>query len=430
MNPSKSAQIGQDIYALIETLYPICRSITGDGVRNTLSVLQQQFPLNIREVASGTQVFDWVVPKEWNVRDAYIKNKRGERLVDFRRHNLHVVSYSLPVHETLPLAELKPHIYSLPRQPEWIPYKTAYYNEAWGFCMAHNEFAKLTDEEYEVCIDSTLADGSLTYGEWLIQGGTDEEVLLFSHLCHPSLCNDNLSGIAVVIFLAKYLQRRTNRYSYRVIFAPGTIGSITWLSENRHHLDRIKHGLVIALVGDNGAFTYKKSRRGDTEIDRVANHALRAHSASASIVDFTPYGYDERQFCSPGINLPVGRLTRTPNGCYPEYHTSADNLDFVTPQSLAESLALCLQIIDVLERNRRFLNTNPMCEPQLGKRGLYRNTGGANLEEREFALLWALNLSDGENSVLDIAERSGIAFDVIHAAACDLERCGLLKCLY
>lgn len=429
MNPSESVQIGQDIYALIETLYPICRSITGDGVRNTLSILQQQFPLNIREVASGTQVFDWVVPKEWNIRDAYIKNKRGERVVDFRRHNLHVVSYSLPVHETLPLAELKPHIYSLPQQPEWIPYKTAYYNEAWGFCMAHNEFAKLLDEEYEVCIDSTLADGSLTYGEWLIQGGTDEEVLLFSHLCHPSLCNDNLSGIAVVIFLAKYLQRRTNRYSYRVIFAPGTIGSITWLSENRNHLDRIKHGLVIALVGDNGAFTYKKSRRGDTEIDRVANHALRAHSASASIVDFTPYGYDERQFCSPGINLPIGRLTRTPNGGYPEYHTSADNLDFITPQSLDESLALCLQIIDVLERNRRFLNTNPMCEPQLGKRGLYRNTGGADIEQRELALLWTLNLSDGENSVLDIAERSGIAFDVIHTAACDLERCGLLKCL-
>ncbi|MGH8658846.1 MAG: DUF4910 domain-containing protein [Gammaproteobacteria bacterium] len=429
MNPSESAQIGQDIYALIETLYPICRSITGDGVRNTLSILQQQFPLNIREVASGTQVFDWVVPKEWNIRDAYIKNKRGERVVDFQRHNLHVVSYSLPVHETLLLAELKPHIYSLPQQPEWIPYKTAYYNETWGFCMAHNELAKLTDDEYEVCIDSTLADGSLTYGEWLIQGGTDEEVLLFSHLCHPSLCNDNLSGIAVVIFLAKYLQRRTNRYSYRVIFAPGTIGSITWLSENRNRLDRIKHGLVIALVGDNGAFTYKKSRRGDTEIDRVVNHALRAHSVSASIVDFTPYGYDERQFCSPGINLPIGRLTRTPNGCYPEYHTSADNLDFVTPQSLAESLALGLQIIDVLERNRRFLNTNPMCEPQLGKRGLYRNTGGADIEQLEFALLWALNLSDGENSVLDIAERSGIAFDVIHTAARDLERCGLLKFL-
>lgn len=429
MNPSESAQIGQDIYALIKTLYPICRIITGDGVRNTLSILQQQFPLNIREVASGTQVFDWVVPKEWNIRDAYIKNKRGERVVDFQQHNLHVVSYSLPVHKTLPLAEVKPHIYSLPQQPEWIPYKTTYYNENWGFCMAHNEFAELIDEEYEVCIDSTLADGSLTYGEWLIQGDTDEEVVLFSHLCHPSLCNDNLSGIAVVIFLAKYLQQRTNRYSYRVIFAPGTIGSITWLSENQNHLDRIKHGLVIALVGDRGAFTYKKSRRGDTEIDRVANHVLRAHSASASIVDFTPYGYDERQFCSPGINLPVGRLTRTPNGCYPEYHTSADDLDFVTPQSLAESLALCLQIIDVLEWNRRFLNTNPMCEPQLGKRGLYRNTGGANIEQREFALLWALNLSDGENSVLDIAERSGIAFDVIHAAACDLERCGLLKFL-
>ncbi len=419
---------GAEMHQFIEELYPICRSITGDGLRDTLRRLERHIPVQTREVPTGTAVFDWTVPREWNIRDAYIKNARGERVVDFKQSNLHVVNYSIPVHATLPLHELKKHLHTLPGHPEWIPYKTSYYKEAWGFCLGHAQMLALEDGEYEVCIDSTLRDGYLTYGEYYLKGATDEEVLISCHACHPSLCNDNLSGIAVATFLARYLSSQSRRYSYRFLFIPGTIGSITWLALHEEQVSRIKHGLVVTCVGDSGNPTYKKSRRGDAEIDRAAAHVLRHRGEGFQIEDFTPYGYDERQYCSPGFNLPVGCLMRTPHGRFPEYHTSADNLDFVRPDSLADSLSLCASIISILEHNGRYVNQNPKCEPQLGKRGLYGTMGGRQDGAfDELALLWVLNLSDGDHTLLDIAERSGLPFASIKTAADALHEHELLQ---
>ena len=427
MSALEHTHVGERIFQLIEQLYPICRSITGHGVRQTLALLTEHIPLKIHEVATGTPVFDWVVPKEWNIRDAYIKNAAGERVVDFQRHNLHVLNYSVPVHARMTLAELKPHLHALPDHPDWIPYRTSYYSETWGFCLTQHQLDNLSEGEYEVRIDATLAPGHLTYGEYFLPGASDEEVLFYTHVCHPSLCNDNLSGIAVTALLAQWLGTQPRRYSYRFVFAPGTIGSITWLSQNEARLQNIKAGLIVALVGDSGGFTLKKSRQGCTLIERVAQQALRDGGENYVVVDFAPYGYDERQFCSPGINLPVARLTRTPNGEYPEYHTSADNLQFVKREQLAASFQLCAAIVDILEKDRRYVNTQPKCEPQLGKRGLYRKTGGQkDIGAREYALLWVLNLSDGEHSLLDIAQRAALPFKVVSAAADDLIACGLL----
>jgi aminopeptidase-like protein len=420
-------EAGRRMYGLVADLYPICRSITGDGVRETLRRIQQEIPLTIQEVATGTQVFDWTVPKEWNIRDAYIKNSRGEKVVDFAKSNLHVVSYSVPVRARLPLKELKQHLFTLPEHPDWIPYRTSYYQEGWGFCLSHNEFLQLEEGEYEVCIDSSLKDGHLTYGEFYLRGASAEEVLLSCHICHPSLCNDNLSGISLVTALAEYLSRMSLRYSYRFLFIPGTIGSITWLSRNRDSVSNIRHGLVVVCVGDPGKFAYKKSRRGDAEIDSAVLHALAHSGADYEVTDFSPYGYDERQYCSPGFNLPVGSLTRSPHGRFPEYHTAADNLNFVRPKCLGDSLALYLSVLCVLENNRRYLNQNPYCEPQLGKRGLYRAIGGQSQSPfNELALLWVLNLSDGGHSLLDIASKAGMKFDEIKSAADALVRAGLL----
>lgn len=427
MNVIDTAKNGAAMYDLIARLYPICRSITGDGVRQTLAMLREIIPHEVHEVRSGTPVFDWTVPKEWNIRDAYIKNAKGVRVVDFQASNLHVVNYSVPIRRKMPLDELRPHLHSLPDQPDRIPYRTSYYNETWGFCLAHRALAALPDGEYEVCIDSSLTEGSLTYGEYYLPGRTEHEVIFYTHTCHPSLANDNLSGLAVVAFLARHLAAMPRRYSYRFIFGPGAIGSITWLSRNENRLPLIRHGLVVALVGDPGRLTYKKSRGGGEEIDRAVLQALRDAGHDHAVLDFSPYGYDERQFCSPGINLPVGRLTRTPNGGYPEYHTSADNLDFIKPAALAESLMTCSAIVNILENNLSYVNTSPKGEPQLGKRGLYRKSGGQkDIGQRELALLWVLNLSDGRHALLDIAERSGLPFAEIHAAAADLAAAGLL----
>ncbi len=421
-------QLGLDLYRLMSDLYPICRSITGDGVRKTLYILQQYIPLEIHEVPTGTKVFDWTVPKEWNIRDAYVKNDRGEKVIDFQVSNLHLLNYSTPIHQRMPLSTLTEHLFSLPEHPDWIPYRTAYYQEAWGFCLSHHALEQLEDGEYEVCIDSSLAAGHLTYGEYYLPGETAEEVLLSCHVCHPSLCNDNLSGIVLATFLAKQLGSLPRRYSYRFVFVPGTIGSITWLALNADRTDRIAHGLVISGVGDAGTMTYKKSRRGNAQIDRIVAHVLQHAGKPYSIQEFSPYGYDERQYCSPGFNLPVGRLGRTPFGKYPEYHTSADNLDFVKPEALADSLNIYAAAIEIIERDLTYLNTNPYCEPQLGKRGLYKMYGGMQTSEDErMALLWVLNLSDGQHSLLDIAERSGIDFQIISKAADALAQHDLLQ---
>ena len=421
-------KLGAEMHELISELFPICRSITGDGFRETLRRIGRVVPLKIHEVPTGTKVFDWTVPREWNIRDAYVKDGAGRRVIDFRTSNLHVVNYNVPVRATLTRPELEEHLFSLPEHPDWIPYRTSYYEESWGFCLSHNQRLQLKDETYEILIDSSLENGHLTFGEAFLEGATDEEVLITCHACHPSLCNDNLSGVAVAAYLARALQGTRRRFSYRFLFIPGTIGSITWLALNEDKIHRIRHGLVLALLGDTGPFTYKRSRRGTAEIDRVAAHVLGGLSSGNRVRDFTPYGYDERQFCSPGFDLPVGTLMRTPNGEYPEYHTSADNLDFVKPAQLAASYATCLAIIDVLENNRRYVNLNPKCEPQLGTRGLYRSRGGdAMPPESEMALLWILNQSDGTKDLLDIAERSRLSFDIVRSAAEALRESGLLE---
>jgi aminopeptidase-like protein len=416
------------MHRLIAELFPICRSITGDGVRETLRRVKGLVPLEIHEVPTGTHVFDWSIPKEWNIKDAYIKNSRGDRVVDFRQSNLHVIGYSLPVCARMSLEELKKHVHTLPDHPDWIPYRTSYYQERWGFCLSQNQLSGMTDEEYEVCIDSTLEPGHLTYGEFVIEGATTDEILLSCHVCHPSLCNDNLSGVALLAFLARHLRTVPLRYTYRFLFIPGTIGSIAWLCLNEGKIERIRHGLVAACVGDAGISTYKKSRRGNAEVDRAAAHVLKTSGKQYQIVEFFPYGYDERQYCSPGINLPVGCLMRTPHGKYPEYHTSADNLEIVKPEALEDSFRNYLRVVYVLERNRTYVNRLPKCEPQLGKRGLYADVGGvADTAARQLAMLWVLNGSDGDYTLLDIAERSGMKFENLQDAADLLADNGLLE---
>lgn len=419
--------LGQEMYQLIGDLYPICRSITGDGLRQSLKILQQHVPLELNEVPSGTNVFDWTIPKEWNIRDAYVKNSRGEKVIDFKESNLHVLNYSIPVRCKLSLAELKEHVYTLPDKPDWIPYRTSYYQENWGFCASYRKLAALDEGEYEVMIDSTLEPGSLTYGEYYVPGDSEEEVLISTHCCHPSLCNDNLSGMALSAYLAKILTPRKLRYSYRFLFIPGTIGSIAWLSLNESRTSLIRHGLVVACVGDPGKMTYKKSRRANAEIDRAVIHVLERSSQEYEVVDFYPYGYDERQYCSPGFNLAVGSLTRTPHERYPEYHTSADNLDLVQPEYLQDSLKKYLDVIGILENDKKYLNTNPKCEPQLGKRGLYSVFGGRkDANQFELAMLWVLNMSDGMHSLLDIAEMANLSFPSIEEAAQALIKHNLL----
>jgi aminopeptidase-like protein len=408
------AQSGEAMHRLIAELYPICRSITGDGVRETFRIIEQHIPLKTTEVATGTHVFDWTVPKEWNIKDAYVRNSRGEKIIDFKQSNLHVLNYSMPVKKKVTLKELKAHLFTIPEKRDWIPYRTSYYDQSWGFCVSQAQYARLADDAYEVVIDSSLKDGHLTYAECHCPGESQEEVLISCHCCHPSLCNDNLSGIAVAVFLAKCLVQQKTRYSYRFLFIPATIGSIAWLASNEQKVAQIKHGLVAANLGDTGRFTYKKSRIGAAEIDRAVINALRDFQHDYRIIDFFPYGYDERQYCSPGFNLPVGCLMRTPHAEYPEYHTSADNMDFVKPQSLAQSLSLYLKVITRLETNRTFVSKNQKCEPQLGKRGIYGQIGGrSDSRIKQLAMLWVLNLCDGRHSLLDISNQSEIEFETI-----------------
>lgn len=415
-----------DAWALMEGLYPICRSITGAGARATLDAVKSRIPLRITEVPSGTPVFDWEVPNEWNVREAFIEDESGRRIVDLRNHTLHLMSYSTPVDAVMSLEELKPHLHSIPEHPDWIPYRTSYYRENWGFCLAHRQLESLREGRYRVRIDSDLRPGALTYGELCVKGEVEDEVLMFTHICHPSLCNDNLTGIALATELGAQLLRSKCRLSYRIVFAPGTIGSITWLAGNEAHVGRVKHGLVLGLAGDRGPITYKRSRRGNAEIDEIARFLL-AGREGCRLVDFSPYGYDERQLCSPGFNLPVGRLTRTPNNEYPEYHSSADNFSILDKGALAQSLHTAAAMLRIADRNATYLNLSPKCEPRLGKRGLFRLTGGRHPGELEHALLWVLNQSDGTNSLLAIARRAGLSFEVIAGAADALIEAGLLR---
>lgn len=418
---------GEEMISQIAELFPICRSITGNGLRETLSKISSIVPLEIHEIPTGTKVLDWEIPREWNIREAYIKNSSGQTIVDFKNLNLHVLNYSTPINTRLSLDELKPHLHSIPDKPDLVPYRTSYYKENWGFCLSHNQLTSLKEDTYEVVIDSDLSNGSLTYGEYFVKGKTDVEVLISTHVCHPSLCNDNLSGIAVCSRLAKIVSDMSPYFSYRFLFIPGTIGAIAWLAKNEDQVKNVKYGLVTSLLGIDSIFTYKRSRQATARIDKIAEYVLSGMSNS-HVIDFIPYGYDERQFCSPGFNMPVGNLTRVPFGEYPEYHTSADNMDLISAKALEDSLDAFLKIIQHIEADRFYINQFPKGEPQLGKRGLYDAIGGHNDSKTlQLAFLWVLNYSDGAHSLTDIAMLSKIDIRIIVDAAELLLSKGLLK---
>lgn len=424
---SKKEKISDELFELISKLFPICRSITGDGVRKSLSIIGEHITLKIKEVPSGTKAYDWIVPDEWNISNAYVKDPAGNKIIDFKNSNLHIVSYSIPKNCKLSLEELKPHLFSSPERPNSIPYITSYYDKNWGFCLTHNQLSKLKDGEYEILIDSSLSCGHLTYGEFVIPGETTDEVLLTCYVCHPSLCNDNLSGVALLTMLSKYLKSLSLKFTYRFLFIPETIGSIVWLHENEDHLHHIKYGLVATCLGDSGTLTYKKTRTGKNEIDLIAEYVLKNSNDASKIIDYSPIGSDERQFCSPGFNLPVGSLMRTPYSEFPEYHTSDDNLNFIKKEKLFDSFLKYLEIIFIIENNKKFENLNPKCEPNLGKRGLYNLFGTSKKDNKTKAILWLLNFSDGKHSLLDISVKSGILFNQLFDVANLLVKKQLLK---
>ena len=424
---------GERMYDWIGELYPICRSLTGEGVRATLRAIASRIaPTELRwtEVPTGTAVLDWEVPDEWNLNEAYIEDVDGKRVVDSSTSNLHVMSYSEPVDVTISLEDLDTHLYSIPDRPNAIPYRTSYYSRRWGFCLSDAQRRSLRPGDYRAVVDATLQPGSLTYGEVVLPGSSDREILLVAHVCHPSLCNDNLAGVAVAVELIRLLAARSHRtHTFRFLFAPVTLGSITWLSRERDAggaVGRIAHGLVLTGLGDDSCFTYKRSRNGRALVDRAAEHVVSNLDDSHRIIDFSPYGYDERQLCSPGFDLPVGRLCRATHGEHAEYHTSDDNMDFINPRSLEQSLVVLTSIVDVLEGDATYVNTAPHGEPQLGRRGLFRNLGGIVPPSTEMALLWLLNQSDGTNTLLEIADRAKLPFPVIRAAADALVATGLL----
>ncbi|HZO62083.1 MAG TPA: DUF4910 domain-containing protein [Gaiellaceae bacterium] len=423
-------ELGAEALRLAAALLPLRRSLTGDGVRATLRLVGEQVPLETREVPSGTRVLDWTVPPEWRVGEAWIADASGRRLVDAADHPLHLLGYSTGVRARLSGAELQPHLHSLPERPHAIPARTSYWERRWGFCLADTVRRTIRDDAlYEVVIDATHDEhGSLTYGEAVVPGTGDGEILVSTYTCHPGLANDGVSGIVVAALLGKYLPRRRLRHSVRLLFAPATIGAIAWLAANEERLDRIAAGFVVSCAGDPGPLTLKRSRRGDTDADRAG--ALVVAARGGSIRPFEPWGTDERQFCSPGFDLPVVALTRTPHEALPEHHTSDDDLSLLRPEALAGSIGALAATIDVLDRNGRFLNLSPRGEPRLGDRGLYATLSAgdpAGGEEAGKALLWVLNLSDGRHTLLDVAERSGLSFDLVARAAETLVAHGLLR---
>ena len=444
-----SHNIGNAMMELMHELFPICRSITGNGVRDTLKIIKKYISVEKFEIASGEKVFDWTIPNEWNILDGYIIDPDGEKIIDFKKLNLHVVNYSTPIDTTIELSELKNHIFTDESMPDAVPYVTSYYNKNWGFCMSYNQLLKLKEGNYQVKIDSTLEPGHLTYGEFFQRGKKEDEILISTYICHPSLCNDNLSGIVFCTMLANFLKRISLNHSIRFLFIPETIGAITWLSLNEKNLHKIKYGLNISDIGNKENLIYKKSRDGNTKTDSIISNILNKSEVKSEIVEFFPYGSDERQFCSPGLNLPVGHLLRefydTSIGGVQKsgYHTSADNFSVISQDSLEEAFKICIKIILELDnskmtkekyfekndacdkkidfRNEQFYyNLKPKCEPQLGKYGIYEEIGGSyNLKKKEmkFAVLWVLNFSDGVHSLQDIAKRSKISLEIIQKAA-------------
>ena len=447
----RSSKLENELFSLMQDLFPICRSITGNGVRKTLKILKKEIDLKIVNVPSGTKVFDWKVPFEWNIKDAYVKNSKGERVIDFKKSNLHILNYSTPIKKTISNKNLKKHLHTLPEKPNSIPYVTSYYKKNWGFCVAHDTLKSFDEDHYFVHIDSTLKPGSLTYGEFFIKGQTKNEILISTYICHPSLCNDNLSGIVVTTILAKLLSKIDTYFSYRFLFIPETIGAITWLSKNQKNLSQIKSGLVVTCVGGNGGFTYKKTRDNDSEIDKISIDVLKHTRKGFETRDFFPYGSDERQYSSPGIDLPIGVLMRTPYYEFKEYHTADDNLDSIKKFALNDSLIILLKIILQIEKkkpsfNRKqknetsklksevYQNLNPYCEPQLGRRKLYRNISKSRLVDKknsenmlELSICWILNFSDGLHSLKEISQKSNLPLKLLRKTAKLLIEKKLLK---
>jgi aminopeptidase-like protein len=417
-------EVGEELLALMRELFPIPRSLTGDGVRETLAILGRELPLEVIETPSGTPVFDWTVPREWNLRGAWIEGPDGRRVVDVSDSPLHILGYSTPVDTVVGLGEVRDHVFTHAERDDLVPYRTSYWKEQWGFCMSGRQLDSLTEGDYRVVVDATLGDGSLTSGEVNLRGATDSEFLLSTHVCHPALANDNLSGVVLLWAIARALTKQQLRYTYRLLWSPGTLGPLCWLDRNLQTLDQVEHGLVVSCVGDPGPLRYKRSRRGHATIDRASEHVV-AHEPDSIVSGWQPTGGDERQFCSPGFDLPVGTLSRTPHGLFPEYHSSADNLELVTAEALGDAFTAALRIIDVVETNASYRNISPYGEPQLGRRGLYQSVpDGTN---PELAYLWLLSLSDGNNDLLEIADRSGLPFGAVREAAETLERHELLE---
>jgi aminopeptidase-like protein len=423
------SDLGNEMHELCHELFPICRSLTGKGFRDSLSILQKQIPdLKVHEIPSGTKCFDWDIPLEWNINDAYVMNSDGVKIIDFKESNLHVVGYSVPVNKTVSLAELQEHLYSLPEQPDAIPYITSYYKERWGFCLTDIERKKLTEGEYKVVIDSSLKNGNLTYGELILPGETSEEVFLSSYLCHPSMANNELSGPVVTTFIAKWLMSLGSRkYTYRIIIIPETIGSIAYLSRNFSEMKKnIVAGFNVTCIGDNRTYSYLPSRNGNALSDKVAKHVLKHIYPDFVSYSYLDRGSDERQYCSPGIDLPVCTIMRTKYACYPEYHTSLDDLSLVTPEGLSGGYNALKKSIQCLESNE-ILKTNVLCEPQLGKRGLYPTISTKNSGKQVRDMMNLLSYTDGVLSVLEISEIINVPVWELQGHINNLKKEGILE---
>ena len=422
--------IGNEIHQFARELWPINRSITGVGLRETLKRISIHIPkLDIKSVPSGTQVFDWTIPREWHVNKAYIITPSGEKICDFSENNLHLLGYSIPFEGSVTLEELKKHLYTLPDQPNAIPYATSYYEERWGFCIAQKEFDVLKKGTYKVVIDSTLFKGELNYGELLIKGKSKKEIFLSTYVCHPSMANNELSGPTVLTFIAKWLMENNKlEYSYRIIFIPETIGSITYLSRNYKEMKKKTiAGFNITCIGDDRSYSYLPSRNGDTISDLISKHILKWIDKNFKSYSWLERGSDERQYCSAGIDLPIASIFRTKYGEYPEYHTSLDNLEsVVTPKGLDGGYWAIRKAIEAIERNKKYITT-VLCEPQMGKRGLYPTLSTKKSKEKIKLIMDLLSFCDGKNSLIDIAEALNIAIWNLYDVIDTLEKNGLIS---
>lgn len=420
---------GKEMYALAQRMFPICRSITGNGVRQTLTIVKELIPdLEICEVPTGTEVFDWTVPKEWNIAEAYIENGNGERIIDFKNSNLHVLGYSVPVDCYVSKEELLSHVYVEEAQPDAIPYVTSYYKERWGFCMTKNQRDALEEGTYHCVIKSTLTQGSLTYAEAVIPGQTSEEILLSTYVCHPSMANNELSGPVVQTYLYQWLKQQKNlHYTYRFVFIPETIGSITYISKNLIHMkEHIKAGFLLSCVGDERAYSYIPTRKGGTLADKVALKILQEKHPEFVRYTFMDRGSDERQYNAPGVDIPVCGICRSKYGVYPEYHTSLDNMDLITPAGLQGSYELMTDMITLLEYNR-YYKIECLCEPQLGKRGLQATISQKGTYGGVLTLRDLIAYSDGESDLIDISETIHVPVEELYPMVDQLLEQGLLS---